>query len=176
MHAGAPGNDGTLTILDADDFDDTGQTAGYVLALNATNDGVVSVARKVGNWYWPTSFTSLSNASGANTIGQVTVASQPWDWRPACQGRVWCPTTGGLSGRFVCQGGKRHDGDIAARGSALSGPGTCVPVYCRRAPAGSTATYAKVSSGGAATIYFRAEQQGAGADTFDMSNTRMGSR
>jgi len=41
------------------------------------------------------------------------------------------------------------------------------------APAGSTATYAKVSSGGAATIYFRAEQQGAGADTFDMSNTRM---
>ena len=112
------GNDGTLTILDADDFDDAGQTAGYVLALNATNDGVVSVARKVGNW-WPTSFTSLSNASRANTIGQVTVASQPWDWRPACQGQGLVSMTGRIVGRFVCQGRQRHDGDIAAAGSAL---------------------------------------------------------
>lgn len=174
LHAGAPGNDGTLTILDADDFDDTGQTAGYVLALNATNDGVVSVARKVGNWYWPTSFTSLSNASGANTIGQVTVASQPWDWRPACQGQGLVSYDGAdCQVDLLARVANATTGDIAARGFGTVGPGTCVPVLSAGAPAGSTATYAKVSSGGAATIYFRAEQQGAGADTFDMSNTRM---
>ena len=174
LHAGSAGEDGTLTILDADDYDDTGQAAGYVLALNATNSGVVSVARKVGGMYWPTTFTSLSNASAGNTIGQITIAAQPWDWRPRVHGQALISYDGAdCQVDVLARVANATTGDIVARGFGTVGPGTCVPVLSAAPPAASASTYGKVSSGGSATIYFRAEQQGSGSDTFDASNTKM---
>ncbi len=175
LHKGAAGDDGTLTILDADDYDDTGQAAGYVLALNATNDGVVSVARKVGGMYWPTSFTSVSNGTGGNTIGQITVASQPWDWRPRPAGNALIHYDGAdCQVDILARVANATTGDVVARVFGPPGSvGDASLTLAASPPAAAASTYGKVSSGGAATIYFRIEQQGSGADTFDAPNTKM---
>ncbi len=175
LHAGAAGDDGTLTILDAEDYDDTGQTAGYVLALNSSNDGVVSVARKLGGMYWPTAFTSVSNGTGGNTVGSITVASQLFDWRPRCHGNVLVHFDGAdTQVDLLARVGNATTGDIVARTFGPPGSvGDASLTFAAAPPAASSATYGKVSSGGAATIYFRLEQQGSGSDTFDASNTKM---
>jgi hypothetical protein len=67
LHRGADGDTGTVTILTATDWDDTGAQAGYVLALKSDGeggyDGVEAVAWKVGDMYWPTAVSALSNAT-----------------------------------------------------------------------------------------------------------------
>lgn len=175
LHAGDPGDDGTLTILTAADYDNTGQSAGYVLAMNGSNDGVVSVAWKVGNMYWPTAFTSVSNGTGGNTLGQLTIPAQKFDWRPRCHGCALIHYDGSdTQVDLLARVGNATTGDIAAR--CYGPPGSVVDASLTLAaapPAASSSDYAKVAAGGSTTIYFRAEQQGSGTATFDAPNTKM---
>lgn len=175
LHAGEPGDDGTLTILTAEDYDDTGQTAGYVLALNATNDGVVSVAWKVGNMYWPTAFTSVSNGTAGNTLGSITIPSQQFDWRPRCHGCALIHYDGAdTQVDLLARVANATTGDIVARSYGPPGSaGDASLTLAAAPPAAASSSYGKVTAGGSATIYFRAEQQGSGTDTFDAPNTKM---
>lgn len=175
LHRGEAGDDGTLTILTAADYDNTGQSAGYVLAMNGSNDGVVSVAWKVGNMYWPTSFSSVSNGTGGNTLGSITIPSQQFDWRPRCHGNALLHYDGAdTQVDLLARVANATTGDIVARSFGPPGSAGDVSLTLAAAPpAASSGTYGKVSAGGSATVYLRAEQQGSGTATFDVSNTKV---
>ena len=178
LHAGAPGTSGTFAMLDATDLDDgsSGPTAEYIFAINSTADGVELVAVKVGDMYWPTSFTSVSNVTGNSPMAQVTIPGQPWDWRPRVHGQALVSYDGtDCQVDVVARLNNASTGDVVGRGFGTAGSTAlaCVPVLSSAPPAASLSTYGLVSAGASATIYFRTEQQGSGSSTYDVSNTKM---
>lgn len=178
LHKGEPGDDGSSgTLLGASDFDDTGIADGLIFAINSTGDGVELVSQKVGNMYWPTSFaSSLSNASGGNTVGTLTIPPQDWDWRPRCHGQALV-TYDGTDVRVdaVVRLNNATTGDVVARGKGPAGTLALwgIPVLSSAPPAGSLSTYGVVSAGASATIYYRLEQVGSGTSTFDALNSEL---
>lgn len=176
LHRGAVGDAGTLTILDATDFDDTGASAGYVLALKSDGgggyDAVEAVARKVGNMYWPTSVTVLSNASGDNAHSSVSIPTQPWPYRVCVEGQCTLSPDGpDVQADLVARLGAT-DGDVIARGQGLASGADQNLVFSPAPPVNSAAGFGEVTDGAAKVVYIRIEQQGAGSDTFDTVSGR----
>ena len=171
LHKGEAGDSGTVTLLEAADFDDTGASAGYVLALKSDGeggyDGVESVAQKCGNMYWPTSVSVLSDASGNNPLCSVAVPAQPFGYRVAVEGQViLSPDGADVQVDLVARLGAT-DGVVVARGLGLAGGDVQVLAFAPAPPVGSASGFGEVANGAAQTIYIRAEQQGSGLDTFD---------
>lgn len=181
IHKGEKGDDGTLTILGADDLTGT-PTAGYVFQINSAGDGVEIVAQKVGNTYWPTTVTVLSNATGANAVATVTIPGQLTKWRPHVNGQdiisydgpnVQADLVARLGGTGTGTGAS--DGLVVARGQGLPGSAALMQnlTFCAAPPVGSTAGFGEVAaSGSSTTIYIRIEQVGSGTDTFDTISGR----
>jgi hypothetical protein len=176
VHEGAPGAAGTMTMLDATDLTGT-PTAGYILRINSAADGVEIVAMRVGNTYWPTSVTTLSNATGANAVAAVTIPPQLFPWRPIVHGQdivsydgpdVQVDLVARLGGTGTGTGAT--DGQVVARGLGLPGSAALMQVlsFAAAPPVNSTAGFGQVAAGGSGTtIYIRVEQVGSGTDTFD---------
>ncbi len=178
LHRGEAGSDGTLTILTATDLTLTGAQAGYVLALKSDGaggyNGVEAVAQKVGNMYWPTAISTLTNASGANALTSVPVPTQPWPYRLCVQGQqtispdgpdVQADLVARLGGTGTGTGAT--DGNVIARGQGLPGGAMQNLVLSPAPPAASAPGFGEVSNGAARTVYIRVEQIGSGTDTFD---------
>ena len=180
LHKGEAGADGTLTILNATDLDETGAQAGYVLALKSDGaggyNGVESIAQKVGNMYWPTTLNVLSNATGANALWQVAIPAQKWPYRLCVEGQQTISLDGPdvqvdimarLGGTGTGTGST--DGQIIARAQGLPGGSATLQnlVLSPAPPVGSAPGFGEVSNGAARTVFGRAEQIGSGTDTFD---------
>ena len=176
LHRGAAGDDGVLTILTAGDFDDTDAAAGFVLALKSDGeggyDGVEAVSMKVGNLYWPTSISSISNATGNNALCAIAIPSQPWGYRLAVEGQQTISPDGpDIQVDAVARLGTTS-GDIIARGMGLAG-GAVQNVILSPVPAiNASPGFGEVSDGAAKTVYIRLEQVGTGTDTFDAVSGR----
>lgn len=183
LHEGEPGADGVMALLGASDLDDGGApTAGYIFQVNAAGDGVELVAQKVGNTYWPTTVTVLSNATGANAVASVTIPPQLSNWRAHVNGQDIVSYDGAnvqvdLVARLGGTGtGDGHtDGLVVARGLGLPGSAALMQTlaFAAAPPVNSTAGFGEVAAGGSGTvIYIRIEQVGSGTDTFDTISGR----
>jgi len=184
LHAGQPGADGTMTLLGASDLDDGGTpTAGYIFQVKSDGlggvDGVELVALKVGNMYWPTSLTVLSDANGANALCQVTIPTQLWPYRLCVEGQqIVSPDGPDVQVDLVARlggtgtGTGATDGLEIARGQGLAGGAVQNLVFSPSPPVNSSAGFGEVSDGASRVIYIRAEQVGSGTDTFDTISGR----
>lgn len=183
LHRGAPGATPDVNLLAADDLDDGGSpTAGYIFQVNAAGDGVELVAQKVGNTYWPTTVTVLSNATGANAVAAVTIPPQTSKWRARVNGQdiviydgpnVQVDLVARLGGTGTGTGAT--DGLVIARGQGLPGSAALMQnlAFAAAPPVNSTAGFGEVAAGGSGTvIYIRIEQIGSGTDTFDTVSGR----
>ncbi|MGQ9348955.1 hypothetical protein [Mycolicibacterium gilvum] len=181
LHKGAPGDAGDMTLLDATDLDDGGApTAGYIFQVNAEGDGVELVALRVGNTYWPSTVATLSNATGANALAQVTIPGHDMKVRLHCNGQAVIDPDGpdvqvDLVARLggTGTGTGATDGNVIARGFGLAGGATQVVVLSPSPPIGSATGFGEVAATASTTVvYFRAEQVGSGTDTFDTLSGR----
>lgn len=172
LHRGENGDEGTMTILDADDLDGD-PVDGYILqvkSLGGTPEtfGVEMVALRVGNTYWPTTVNVLSNATGNNAIAQVTIPPHPFPTRFHCNGQTIIDPDGADVQVDVVARLGATDGVVIARGLGLSGGATQVVVLSPSPPVGSAPGFGEVAAGGSGTVvYIRAEQVGSGTDTYD---------
>lgn len=173
QHRGRPGLSATTALLGASDLTGT-PLSGYVFQVNAAGDGAELVAMKVGNMYWPTTITTLSNANGANTIASVVIPTQPWGYRLAAEGQqtldpdgpdVQVDLVARLGGTGTGTGAT--DGSVIARGYGLAGGTVQNLVLSPAPPVGSSAGFGEVANGASRTVYIRCEQIGSGVDTFD---------
>jgi hypothetical protein len=178
LHRGEAGEDGTLTILTATDWDDTGAQAGYVLALKSDGegsyDGVEAISLKVGNMYWPTTISTLSNVTGANALCSIVIPAQPMGYRIAVEGQQQIDPDGpdvqvDLLARLggTGTGNGSTDGLVIARGYGLSGGAVQNLILSPCPPVGSAAGFGEVTNGASRTVYVRCEQVGSGTDTYD---------
>jgi hypothetical protein len=180
LHEGEPGADGVMALLGASDLDDGGTpTAGYIFQVNATGDGVELVSVKVGDMYWPTSLTVLSNASGANALCQVVIPTQLWPYRLCVEGQqIVSPDGPDVQVDLVARlggtgtGTGATDGLVIARGQGLAGGAQQNLVFSPSPPVNSTAGFGEISDGASRVVYIRAEQVGSGTDTFDTVSGR----
>jgi hypothetical protein len=175
IHRGAPGGADALNLLDAADLDDGGSpTAGYIFQVNPEGDGVNLVALRLGNTYWPTVVTALSNATGANAIAQVTIPTQPGRYSLAVEGQVELDPDGpdvkvDLVARLggTGTGTGATDGHVIARGLGVAGGATQILDFAPAPPVNSAGGFGEVADGASRVVYIRCEQQGSGTDTFD---------
>jgi len=178
LHRGEAGDDGTLTILDATDWDDTNAQAGYVLALKSDGsggyNGVQAISLKIGNMYWPTSINTLTNVSGGNTVAPVPIPAQPMGYRLCVDGQQIINLDGpncqvDLVARLggTGTGTGEADGHVIARGLGLASVTSQVLVLSPSPPVGSAPGFGEVTNGAARTVYIRVEQVGSGVDTYD---------
>lgn len=183
LHAGAPGATPDVNLLTAGDLDDGGSpTPGYIFQINATGDGVDLVALRVGNTYWPTAVTVLSNATGANAVAQVVIPPQPNPCRLHVNGQqvvsydgpdVQVDLVARLGGTGTGTGAT--DGQVIARGLGLPGTAALMQnlAFAAAPPVASTAGFGEIAAGGSGrTVYIRVEQVGSGTDTFDTVSGR----
>jgi hypothetical protein len=178
LHRGATGADGTLTILAADDLDDTGAAAGMILALKSDGaggyNGVQAITQKVGNMYWPTSIATVTDANGANPLTSVVIPGQKFPWRGRVQGQqIVAPNGPDVQVDLVARlggtgtGTGAEDGLAIARGQGLAGGAAQNLMFSPAPPIGSSPGFAEVAASGSSTIvYIRLEQVGSGTDTF----------
>lgn len=175
LRRGAPGASGTMTLLGASDLDDDPIADGYIFAvkdLGGGSYGAELVAQKVGDTYWPTTVTVLSNASGANALASVTIPSQLFPWRPVCHGQVeLAPDGADVQVDLVARLGATN-GPVVARGMGLAGGLRQILDLSAAPPVNSTAGFGEVAAGESKVIYFRAEQVGSGLDTYDTIDGR----
>lgn len=179
LHRGEPGAEATMTILDADDLEGT-LIDGYILQVTADEEGggyhVEMVAQKVGDLYWPTTVTTLTDATGANGIAQVTIPTQPGPYRLCVEGQqivsydgtdVQVDLVARLGGTGTGSGAT--DGSVIARGQGLPGSAALMQnlVFSPSPPVASTAGFGEVSDGASRVVYIRCEQVGSGVDTYD---------
>lgn len=180
LHKGEPGDEATMTLLDATDLDDGGSpTAGYIFQVNSEGDGVDLVALRMGNTYWPTTVTALSNATGANAIAQVTIPTQQGRYSLAVEGQVELDPDGpdvkvDLVARLggTGTGNGSTDGSVIARGLGVAGGATQILAFAPAPPINSAGGFGEVANGESRVVYIRCEQQGSGTDTFDTVSGR----
>ncbi|MGB3484029.1 MAG: hypothetical protein WBB07_17660 [Mycobacterium sp.] len=183
IHRGDAGEDGTLTILTADDFDDTGAQAGYVLALKSDGaggyNGVEAMSLKVGNMYWPTTINVLSNVSGSNALATVVIPAQQFGYRLCVEGQqIISPDGADVQVDLVARLGGTGTGDgsldglVIARGQGLSGGAVQNLIFSPSPPVGSTSGFGEVADGAGRAVFIRCEQVGSGTDTFDTVSGR----
>jgi hypothetical protein len=182
LHKGAPGATPDVNLLAADDLDDGGSpTAGYIFQVNSTGDGVDLVALNVGNTYWPTAVTVLSNATGANAVASVTIPPQTGKCRLHVNGQQIVSYDGtdaqvDLVARLggTGTGTGATDGLVIARGQGLPGSAALMQnlAFTAAPPVNSTSGFGEIAAGGSGrVVYIRAEQIG-GTDTFDTISGR----
>jgi hypothetical protein len=173
LHTGAPGADGTMTLLDAADLVGT-PTAGQIIVVNPSAAGFVYQSQKVGGWYNPAVLNSTPSGNPSYTLGQISVPAQPFDWRPTAKAE--CIITATAADTRVDLLARLNDASAGNEvGRALGGTGInpATHILMPGPPAGSTDSYDKVSAGAAATIYLRAERQlGTGTFTTAAVDTR----
>lgn len=178
LHKGEAGDDGTLTILTATDWDDTNAQAGYVLALKSDGsggyNGVEAVSQKVGNMYWPAAVATLSNATGGNALTSVPVPAQPWPYRLCVDGQQTISPDGAdvradlvarLSTGSTGTGGST-DGQVIARGQGVATGMIQNLVFSPAPPVNSSPGFGEVSDGAARIAFIRLEVVN-GSDTVD---------
>lgn len=170
LHTGAPGADGTMTILDATDLTGT-PTAKQILVVNSTADGMVFQAQKVGDRYIPATINSAPTGNAPYLLCQVSVPAQDFDWRPEVEG--YCIITGTASDvqvDLICRLNNASSGNEVGRAAGLPGINPPTHVLFSGPPPGSADSFDKISAGSAATIYLRAERQN-GTGSFSTSAT-----
>lgn len=184
IHKGAKGDDGTMVIGTATDFDrgttDANMHDGYILQLKSDGSGgfkVTPVALRVGNTYWPTAITTLSNATGGNAIATIVIPPQLFPFRLHVNGQdivsydgtdVQVDLVARLGGTGTCDG--HTDGQVIARGLGLPGSAALMQVldFAAAPPVNSTTGFGQVAAGGSGTsVFIRMEQVGSGTSTFD---------
>ena len=171
LHAGEPGDDGTMTILGASDLSGT-PTAGYTFAVKSDLSGVELVAPRVGGMWWPAAISSTALGAGDNRqLAAVTVPAQPWAWRPRVTGQ--CIITGEVASPdlrvdLVCR--TNQSSEIVGR---TYGPSGSYPInlpVISGPPTGSASTYGDIPAGTIGVVYLRTEKQ-AGTNDYTTSNT-----
>lgn len=175
LRSGSDGAPGTMTLLDASDLDSDPIADGYIFAVKSLGGGswgVELVAQKVGNTYWPTTVTVLSNASGSNALASVTIPSQPGAWRPVCHGQVELSPDGADVQVDLVARLNATNGPVVARGLGLAGGTRQILALAAAPPVNSTAGFGEVAAGASQVIYFRAEQIGSGTATYDTISGR----
>lgn len=183
VHSGAPGATPTVNLLTAGDLDDGGSpTPGYIFRINAAGDGVDLVALRVGNTYWPTAVTVLSNVTGANALAQIVVPPQLYPCRLHVNGQqivsydgpdVQVDLVARLGGTGTGTGAT--DGQVIARGLGLPGTAALMQTlgFAAAPPVASSAGFGEIAAGGSGrTVYIRAEQVGSGTATYDTISGR----
>jgi hypothetical protein len=180
VHAGQPGATPDVNLLAADDLEGTA-TDGYIFQVKSLGGdpetfSVEMVAQKVGNTYWPTTVSTLSDVSGANALAQVTIPTQPWPYRLRVAGQqivsydgtdVQVDLVARLGGTGTGTGAT--DGNVIARGQGLPGSVATMQnlIFSAAYPVASSAGFGEVSDGASRVVYIRAEQIGSGIDTYD---------
>jgi hypothetical protein len=183
LHRGAPGSVPSFNLLDAGDLNDGGSpSAGYIFRINEDGDGVELVALMLGNTYWPTAVTVLSNATGANAVASVTIPPQVSKCRLHVNGQVIISYDGAnVQADLVARlggtgtGTGATDGLVIARGQGLPGSAALMQnlAFTPSPPVNSTAGFGEVAAGGSGrVVYIRIEQIGSGTDTFDTVSGR----
>lgn len=167
IHAGQPGATGTST-LDPSAYGTP--LAGYLLTVNAAADDFVYRPQLIGDRYIPGSVNSTPAGNPLYTLAAVSVPAQPFDWRPVVSGQAIVTGTGNrnVTVNLLARLNSETAGNIVGQGFGSSGAPGLPIVLSSGPPAGSAATYDKVTAGSAAVIYLRAERQ-SGTDTFTTS-------
>lgn len=171
IHSGATGSTGTYSISGAADLASTpalgSGTNTYQLIYRNSDNLWVPQAQKVGNQYVPATLSNTAyDATPNRVIGSVSIAAQPFDWRP----RVFASTivTGSSDTRvdLVARLDDPASGDVVGYSKGIAGAAPPPMVLIPAAPPGSAlpGSYAKVTAGNAATVYLRAEQKAASSN------------
>ena len=175
LRAGAPGDDGTMTLLGASDLDDDPIAAGYIFAVKSTGVGTWGaelVAQRIGNTYWPSTVTVLSNATGSNALASISIPSYPFPWRPVVHGQVELSPDGSDVQVDLVARLNASNGPVVARGLGLAGGARQILALAAAPPVNSTTGFGQVAAGSSAVIYIRAEQIGSGLSTYDTIDGR----
>lgn len=155
---GDTGTTGASTnILAAPDVTGTA-TDKYILVYASSDSKMHFQAQKVGDLFIPSSISSTSGNSASRTLCSFTIPAQAFDYRPSAWGH--CIVSGTVNTRvdLVARLNNATTGDQFGYGYGIAGV-TDRPILLPGIPAGSAGTYAKISAGNAATVYFQAEQK-----------------
>lgn len=173
VHSGDKGDEGDMVILTATDLDDGGSpTAGYLVAVNADEDGVELIAPPVGGQYWPAAITSKSsNNTSPHQLAAVTVPAQPFDWRPRVFAQAIIGGSSDTRVDLVARVADAASGDQVGYAYGMAGVTPPPLILVPGVPTGSVSTYGKVAAGVSATIYLRAEQKAASSNNWSVSNS-----
>lgn len=166
VHKGDTGATGTNEISSASDLDPAvtlDSTANkYTLVYNSTTELWVPTAQKIGDAYVPSAIaaTAFNNVS-PRLLASVTIAAQPFDWRPRCFGSTVVTGSADTRVDLVARVNDPASGAQVGYAKGLAGAAPPGLVMIPAAPAGSSmpGSHGKVLAGNAATIYLRAEQK-----------------
>lgn len=166
LHAGAPGADGTASIV-PDDYGAT-PVAGQVLAVDAATTGFELVAQKTCGTHWPASFAAATNGDTNKTIATVVVPSYPFDYQVLVEAQTVITGAGSnVSVDLVARLGNETSGNDIGRAFGIGGTKDRLEL-CGAPPAGSAAGWNTVTAGSGTTVYLRTEKQ-SGSDNYSTS-------
>lgn len=174
LHTGQRGLDGN-TILDPNDFADP--LPGYFPAVNPGINGFDLVPQKVGDCYWPSTFSATPSGNSAWTLCPVPIPAQPFDWRPEVEGFcVVTPLGSNVRVDLIARlqiGGTNVEATGNEVGRARGVPGLNPPTHVLSSgpPPDSNDAYNRVPAGSTAIVYYRAERQAGGSDFFTTPST-----
>lgn len=169
---GATGTSGTFEMADATDLESTfgsGQDQ-FIIKWQNADSAFKAAAQAVGDTYQATSFTAASGNSSFYTLATVTVAAQPFNWRPCVRGQAIPSGTANTHVDLRCLMNNATSGDQVGWGQGLTGAGTtwpALPLTLGQAFGGAiSGGYGVVSAGSAATFYFQAAQSASTTDAY----------
>lgn len=168
LHRGSPGESGTSSILEAEDVTGTA-VDGYLLAKTTVSgvDKATWIAQKVGDQYWPASFSNTSGVDGQNrTLASVQIPAQPFDYRIRVHAQCVIAGTANTRVDLVARLNDALAGDVVGRGFGLPGAVTDRVVMVSGVAAGSASTVGKITAGSSSSVFLRAEQQASTADAY----------
>ena len=175
LRSGTPGSSGTMTLLGASDLDTDPIAAGYIFSVKSTGTGTWGaelVAQRIGNTYWPSTVTVLSNATGSNALASIAIPAYPFPWRPVVHGQVELSPDGTDVQVDLVARLNATNGPVVARGLGLAGGARQILALTEAPPINSTTGFGQVAAGTSAVIYLRAEQVGSGLSTYDTIDGR----
>lgn len=170
IHQGPKGDRGVAT-LDMGSFGTP--VAKQLIVVNNTLDGFVYQPQLVGDSYPPATIRSAPAGNPSYTLCSVSIAAQPFAWRPRVSGQ--CVISGAgfwgdVQADFIARLNNESSGNIVGRGFGPSGVNTeKIPtVLSSGRPAGTPSSYNTVAANAAAVIFFTVERQ-TGTETFTTS-------
>lgn len=176
--AGAPGDTGTMTIADATDLEGTlgSATDGYTVKWVNADSKFKVVAQLCGDTFNTRTFAAYTGNAGAVTFATLTVAAQPFNWRPTVSGMGIPSGTANTHVDLICRINDATTGDQVGYGRGITGAGsTGIPAYPITLSEGYASTisggYGMISAGSAATFYFLATQTASTSDAWAIPTT-----
>jgi hypothetical protein len=168
LHSGADGTPGTSTVT----LGGIGGSAaaGKIIRVNSGATGFDFGFEKVGDRFIPATINNTTAGTTNSTLAVVSIGAKNVDYRVRARGYQIVRQNGGSDVRvdLYARLNGETGGNIVSRCQGLGG--TERLTLTDAPPAGSVTGFDKVAAGNAATIHFRAEQQG-GANSYTTSNS-----